>query len=74
MRGVAIGRKNYLFVGSEEGGRWAATAYTLIESCKLNGVEPYRYLTSVLRQVWTHPQSRIEELMPRCWKPPPDGG
>jgi transposase len=72
LRGVAIGRKNFLFAGSEAGGRWAAVLYSLIESCKLNGVEPYRYLKNVLRQVWTHPQSRIEELMPRLWKPPPD--
>lgn len=69
LRGVAIGRKNYMFVGSQEGGRWAAVAYTLIESCKLNGVDPYRYLRDVLRRVWTHPASRIEELMPRLWKP-----
>ncbi|MBI2932487.1 MAG: IS66 family transposase [Planctomycetes bacterium] len=72
LRGVAIGRKNYLFVGSEAGGRWAAVAYSLIESCKLNGVEPYRYLKDVLRRVWTHPASGVDELMPRLWKPPPD--
>lgn len=71
LRGVAIGRKNYLFVGSEEGGRWAAVAYTLIESCKLNGIDPYRYLCDVLRRVWIHPANRIEELMPRLWKPEP---
>lgn len=73
LRGVAIGRKNFLFAGSEAGGRWMAVAYTLIESCKLNGVDPYRYLKDVLRRVWTHPASRIEELMPRLWKPPPEG-
>jgi transposase len=73
LRGVAIGRKNYLFAGSEAGGRWLAVAYTLIESCKLNGVDPYRYLKDVLRRVWTHPSSRVEELMPRRWKPPPEG-
>lgn len=71
LRPVAVGRKNYLFVGSEEGGRWAAVAYTLIESCKLNGVEPFGYLRDVLMRVWTHPASRIAELMPRLWKPPP---
>ncbi len=69
MRGAVMGRRNYLFVGSEAGGRWAAVVYSLVESCKLNGVEPYRYLKNVLRQVWTHPQSRIEKLMPRLWKP-----
>lgn len=72
LRGVAIGRKNFLFAGSEAGGCWMAIAYSLIESCKLNGVEPYRYLKDVLRRVWTHPASKIDELMPRLWKPPPD--
>lgn len=73
LRGPVMGRRNYLFVGSEAGGHWAAVCYSIIESCRLNGVDPYRYLKDVLRRVWTHPQSRIEELMPRLWKPPPDG-
>ncbi len=68
MRGPVMGRRNYLFVGSEAGGRWAAVIYSLVESCRLNGVEPYAYLRDVLRRVWTHPQSRIDELMPRLWK------
>jgi hypothetical protein len=72
LRGPVMGRRNYLFVGSEAGGHWAAVCYSIIESCRLNGVEPYRYLKDVLRRVWTHPQSRIEELMPRLWKPPPE--
>ena len=72
LRGVAISRKNFLFVASPEGGRWAAGAYTLIESCKINGVEPYAYLKDVLTRSWTHPQSQIDLLMPRLWKPPPD--
>ena len=62
-------RKNFLFVGSEEGGQRAAVAYSLIESAKLNGIDPYLYIKDVLTQVWTHPQSRIRELMPRLWKP-----
>ena len=68
LRGIVVGRKAYLFVGSEEGGRWAAGAYTLIESCKINGVEPYRYLKDVLTRIWTTPQSQIDTLMPRLWK------
>jgi transposase len=72
LRGVAIGRKNFLFAGSEAGGRWMAVAYSLIESCKLNGVDPHRYLKDVLRRVWTHPSSKIDQLMPRLWKPPSD--
>jgi hypothetical protein len=72
LRGPVMGRRNYLFVGSEAGGKWAAVCYSIVESCRLNGVEPYRYLKDVLRRVWTHPQSRIEELMPRLWMPPPE--
>jgi hypothetical protein len=72
LRGVAVGRKNFLFVGSENGGLWAAVIYSLVESCKLNGVEPYRYLRDVLQRVWTHPSSDIQALMPRLWRPPPD--
>lgn len=72
LRGVAIGRKNYLHFASEDGGAWAAAAYSLIESCKLSSVEPWRYLKDVMMRVWTHPADRIAELMPRLWKPPPD--
>jgi transposase len=68
LRGIAVGRRNYLFVGSSEGGRWAAGAYTLVESCKINGVEPYRYLKDVLLRIWTHPAGKIEDLMPRKWR------
>lgn len=71
LRGVALGRKNYLHFASEEGGGWGAVAYSLVESCKLNGVEPWAYLKDVLMRVWTHPADRIAELMPRRWKPPP---
>jgi hypothetical protein len=69
LRGVAVSRKNFLFVASPEGGRWAAGAYTLIESAKINGVEPYAYLKDVLTRMWTTPQSQIDTLMPRLWKP-----
>jgi transposase len=72
LRGVAIGRKNWLFLGSEGGGEWAATIYSLIESCKMHGVNPWLYLKDVLVRVSTHPSSRILELTPRLWKPPPD--
>ena len=68
MRPVALSRKNALFAGSDEGGvNWAAIA-SLIETCKLNGVEPQRYLTEVLtRLVNGWPQARIDELMPWHW-------
>jgi hypothetical protein len=69
LRGVAIARKNFLMVASPEGGRWAAGAFTLIESCKINGVEPFGYLKDVLMRVWTHPANEIDALMPRNWRP-----
>lgn len=72
LRGVALGRKNYLHFASEGGGAAGAVAYSLIESCKLAGVEPWAYLKDVLMRVWTHPADRIAELMPRNWRPPPE--
>ena len=65
MRPVALGRKNYLFVGSEGGGKAAAIAYTLIETAKLNGVDPQAWLTDVLSRIADHPVNRIDELLPR---------
>jgi transposase len=46
--------------------------YSLIESCKLRGFEPWAYLKDVLMRVWPHPADRIAELIPRNWRPPPD--
>ena len=67
MRPVALGRKNFLFVGSDRGGRAAAIAYSLIQTCKLQGVEPFTYLTDVLRRLPAHPINRVAELLPfRC--------
>jgi hypothetical protein len=64
MRSIAIGRKNYLFMGSDSGGRSAAIAYTLIETAKLNGVDPQAWLTDVLARIADHKISRIDELLP----------
>ena len=64
MRCVALGRKNYLFVGSEGGGKAAATAYTLIETAKLNKVDPQAWLTWVLAQIADHKITGIDELLP----------
>jgi transposase len=65
IRPVALGRKNHLFAGSDGGGeRWAIVS-SLIETCKMNGVEPYAYLCDVLsRMVDGHPINRIDELLP----------
>lgn len=64
MRGIAIGRKNYLFMGSEGGGRSAAIAYTLIETAKLNGVDPQAWLTDTLKRIPDHKITKLDELMP----------
>ena len=69
IRPIAVGRKNWLFVGSQRGGRAAAIAFSLIQTCKLHGVEPYAYLADVLRRLPTHPANRVAELLPFNWKP-----
>lgn len=64
MRTVALGRKNYLFVGSPSGGRAAAIAYTLIETAKLNGVDPQAWLADTLARIPDHKITRIDDLLP----------
>jgi transposase len=69
MKPVALGRKNWLFAGSDEGGKTAAILMSLCATCKALNVEPFAYLRDVLDRVSTHPHSRIEELLPDRWKP-----
>ena len=64
VRPVTLGRKNYLFMGSEAGGEAAAIAYTLIETCKMNNVNPEAWLAWVLERIQDHPVKRINELLP----------
>ena len=64
MRPIALGRKNYLFMGSEGGGKAAAIAYTLVETAKLNGVDPQAWLTDVLGRIADHKITKLDELMP----------
>ncbi len=64
MRPIAIGRKNYLFMGSNKGGNAAAIVYTLIETAKLNGVDPQAWLTHVLARIADHKINKIDELLP----------
>ena len=68
LRMVVIGRKNYMFAGSEAGAERAAIIYSLVASCKLNGHDPFVYFRDVLRRVSTHPANRIDELLPSHWK------
>jgi hypothetical protein len=64
MRAIALGRKNFLFMGSERGGKSAAIAYTLIETAKLNCVDPQAWLTDILARIADHKITRLSELMP----------
>jgi transposase len=64
LRAVALGRKNYLFAGSDRGGESAAAIYSLIGTAKLNGINPESYLRNVLSRIAEHPVNQIEELLP----------
>lgn len=69
LRGVAIGRKNWLFAGSDKGGERAAIFYTLFETAKLNGVEPFAWMRDALQRIGEgHPINRLDELLPWNWK------
>jgi transposase len=68
LRGIALGRKSWLFVGSDRGGQRAAAMYTLIYSAKLNQIDPQAWLTDVLERIAEIPQSRLAELLPWNWK------
>jgi len=67
LRAVAVGRKNWLFAGSMNGARRAAVLYSLVQSCRLVGIDPFVYFRDVLLRVATHPQSRIADLTPKAW-------
>jgi len=68
LRCVAVGRSNWVFCGSPAGGRRAAILYSLIVSCRLQGIGPFAYIRDVLTRIRTTPMSRIDELTPRGWK------
>ena len=69
LRAVAVGRRNWTFAGSDEGGRRAAAIYTLIATAKLNDVDPQAWLADVLARLPDHPAKRIQELLPWHWRP-----
>jgi len=64
MRSIAIGRKNWLFAGSDAGGETAAAIYSLIETAKLNNINPWKYLEKVLRVIQDHNHKKLSELLP----------
>ena len=67
LRAQAVGRKNFLFVGSDRGGRTAAVLYSFVGSCKRLGGDPVAYLKDVLERLPTHPIDRLAELLPDAW-------
>jgi transposase len=67
LRGIALERKAWLFAGSDSGGERAAAMYSLIQTAKLNDVDPRAWLADVLRRINDHPASRLEQLLPWNW-------
>ena len=73
LRGIALGRKSWLFCGSDRGGQRAAAMYSLIVTAKMNGVDPQAWLADVLARIATHPDHRLDELLPWNWTSPSPG-
>ena len=67
LRVVALGRKNFMFVGHEEAGQNLAVLYSLMATCEEHGVDPHAYLEDVLVRIDTHPNRLIDELLPDQW-------
>ena len=74
IRPLALGRKNYLFAGSDEGGKRAAMMYSFFASCKIHNINPLDWLTDVLRRIPAQPINKIEELLPHLWQKKNIGG
>jgi transposase len=72
LRGVVVGRHNWTFAGSDDGGRRAAALYTLIETAKLNDIDPQAWLADVLARLPDHPAKRISDFLSWNWRPPTD--
>src|SRR6185503_3640841 len=72
LRGIALGRKSWLFAGSDRGGQRAAVMYTLIGTAKMNDIDPQAWLADVLRRIADHPASRLADFLPWHWKKPAD--
>ena len=67
IRPLALGRKNFLFVGSPRGGRACAMALTFLQSAKAVGANPYEYLHDIYNRIMSHPVNRLHELLPAAW-------
>jgi transposase len=74
LRAVAVGRKNYLFAGSDTGGRSAAVLYSVVGSCRRLGLDPYAYLRAALARLPVLPADRVDEVLPGRVGVPSDGG
>ena len=68
MRRVVIGRRNWMFAGSDSGGARAAIIYSLVATCKLHGIDPFEYFQDVLGRLPSHPLNQIQSLLPLNWK------
>jgi hypothetical protein len=71
IRGLALGRRNWLFAGSDRGGQRAAMMYSLITTAKMNDVDPQAWLADILARIADHPANKLDELMPWNWAPQP---
>ena len=69
LRGIALGRKSWLFAGSDRGGERAAAMYSLIVTAKMNDVDPQAWLADVLARIADHPAQKLDELLPWNWTP-----
>lgn len=69
LRGIALGRRSWLFAGSDRGGQRAAETYSLIITAKMNDVDPQAWLADVLSRVAAHPARDVDELLPWNWRP-----
>jgi hypothetical protein len=67
LRGVAVGRRNWTFLGSDNGGRTAAVLTSFIATCKRHHIDPFAYLRDIFERIAAHPNNRIEELLPDRW-------
>jgi hypothetical protein len=73
MKTIATGRKNWLFTGSENGGKTMAILFSVVSSCQRHGHDPFVYLRDVLERIADHPRDRLAELLPDRWSPPKPG-